>query len=73
MRTPDYSQSPESTYYTADRADASQRRKSLETVCHSKINHASTLHNEAVRRWLRVFGYSSGSLCRNHPQAPAYK
>ena len=39
-----------------------------ETGCHSKINHAPTLHNEAVRRWFRVFGYSSGSPCRNHPQ-----
>ena len=44
-----------------------------ETVCHSQINRAATLHNAAVRRWLRVFGYSSGSPCRNHPQSPDYK
>ena len=37
--------------------------KSFETVCHSKINHASTLHNEAVRRWLRCSGI--------HLEAPA--
>ncbi len=49
---------PASIGVDGELVDASQRRKSCETGGHSKIKHASTLHNEAVRRWLRVFSPS---------------